>query len=44
VVDPRIPAYATLAATPTETIDPVQRYDDRQIRLRDNLTPANGGT
>ncbi|GAA0905318.1 DEAD/DEAH box helicase [Virgisporangium aurantiacum] len=33
-------ANATLAATLTEVIDPVQRYDDRQIRLRDNLTPS----
>ncbi|WP_433792663.1 DEAD/DEAH box helicase [Actinoplanes sp. CA-252034] len=31
-------ANATLAATLTEVVDPVQRFDDCQIRLRDNLT------
>lgn len=33
-------ANATLAATLTEVIDPIHRFDDRQIRLRENLTPA----
>jgi ATP-dependent Lhr-like helicase len=31
---------ATLAATLGEVIDPVQRFDDEQLRLRDDLTPA----
>jgi ATP-dependent Lhr-like helicase len=31
-------ANATLAATLTELVDPVQRFDDCQIRLRANLT------
>jgi ATP-dependent Lhr-like helicase len=31
-------ANATLAATLTEVVDPVQRFDDSQIRLRENLT------
>ncbi|MEU7802495.1 DEAD/DEAH box helicase [Micromonospora arborensis] len=31
-------ANATLAATLTEVVDPVQRFDDCQIRLRSNLT------
>jgi ATP-dependent Lhr-like helicase len=31
---------ATLAATLTEVVDPIQRFDDRQIRLRENVTPA----
>ncbi|MEU8284178.1 DEAD/DEAH box helicase [Micromonospora sp. NPDC048905] len=31
-------ANATLAATLTEVVDPVQRFDDCQIRLRANLT------
>jgi ATP-dependent Lhr-like helicase len=33
-------ANATLAATLSEVIDPMHRFDDRQIRLRDDLTPA----
>jgi len=33
-------ANATLAATLSEVVDPVHRFDDRQIRLRDDLTPA----
>jgi ATP-dependent helicase Lhr and Lhr-like helicase len=33
-------ANATLAATLTEVVDPIQRFDDRQIRLRENVTPA----
>jgi ATP-dependent Lhr-like helicase len=33
-------ANATLAATLTEVVDPVQRFDDCQIRLRENLTRA----
>ena len=32
-------ANATLAATLGEVVDPVQRFDDRQIRLRQDLTP-----
>jgi ATP-dependent Lhr-like helicase len=32
-------ANATLAATLSEVVDPVQRFDDRQIRLRQDLTP-----
>jgi ATP-dependent Lhr-like helicase len=32
-------ANATLAATLGEVVDPVQRFDDLQIRLRENLTP-----
>ena len=31
-------ANATLAATLTEVVDPVQRFDDCQVRLRANLT------
>jgi ATP-dependent Lhr-like helicase len=31
-------ANATLAATLTEVVDPVQRFDDSQIRLRGDLT------
>lgn len=31
---------ATLAATLSEVVDPIQRFDDCQIRLRENLTPA----
>jgi ATP-dependent Lhr-like helicase len=31
-------ANATLAATLTEVVDPVQHFDDNQIRLRENLT------
>ncbi|GID29523.1 DEAD/DEAH box helicase [Paractinoplanes brasiliensis] len=33
-------ANATLAATLTEAVDPIQRFDDRHIRLRENVTPA----
>jgi ATP-dependent Lhr-like helicase len=33
-------ANATLAATLPEVVDPVQRFDDYQIRLREDLTPA----
>jgi ATP-dependent helicase Lhr and Lhr-like helicase len=33
-------ANATLAATLSEVVDPIQRFDDRQIRLRENLSPA----
>jgi ATP-dependent Lhr-like helicase len=33
-------ANATLAATLSEVIDPMHTFDDRQIRLRDDLTPA----
>jgi ATP-dependent Lhr-like helicase len=33
-------ANATLAATLGEVVDPVQRFDDHQIRLREDLTPA----
>jgi ATP-dependent Lhr-like helicase len=33
-------ANATLAATLAEVVDPVQRFDDRHIRLRENVTPA----
>lgn len=33
-------ANATLAATLGSVIDPIQRFDDRQIRLRTDLTPA----
>jgi ATP-dependent Lhr-like helicase len=32
-------ANATLAATLSEVVDSVQRFDDRQIRLRQDLTP-----
>jgi len=32
-------ANATLAATLGEVVDPVQRFDDLQIRLRQDLTP-----
>jgi ATP-dependent Lhr-like helicase len=32
-------ANATLAATLSEVVDPVQRFDDLQIRLREDLTP-----
>ncbi|MFC8847190.1 MULTISPECIES: DEAD/DEAH box helicase [unclassified Micromonospora] len=31
---------ATLTATLSEIVDPVGRFDDRSIRLRDDLTPA----
>jgi ATP-dependent Lhr-like helicase len=31
-------ANATLAATLSEVADPLQRFDDRHVRLRDNLT------
>ncbi|MFV2009372.1 MULTISPECIES: DEAD/DEAH box helicase [unclassified Micromonospora] len=34
-------ANATLAATLSEVVDPVQRFDDCQIRLRADLTPAD---
>jgi ATP-dependent Lhr-like helicase len=33
-------ANATLTATLTEVVDPIQRFDDRHIRLRENVTPA----
>ena len=33
-------ANATLAATLSEVIDPMHRFDDRQIRLREDLTPT----
>ncbi|WP_144127977.1 DEAD/DEAH box helicase [Catellatospora sichuanensis] len=33
-------ANATLAATLGGVVDPMQRFDDRHIRLRDDLTPA----
>ncbi|MEU1238489.1 DEAD/DEAH box helicase [Micromonospora aurantiaca] len=33
-------ANATLAATLSEVVDPIQRFDDCQIRLREDLTPA----
>ncbi len=33
-------ANATLAATLTEVVDPIQRFDDRHIRLRENVTPT----
>jgi ATP-dependent Lhr-like helicase len=33
-------ANATLAATLSEVVDPMQRFDDLQIRLREDLTPA----
>ncbi len=32
-------ANATLAATLGEVVDPMQRFDDAQIRLREDLTP-----
>jgi ATP-dependent Lhr-like helicase len=32
-------ANATLAATLGEVVDPVQRFDDLQVRLREDLTP-----
>lgn len=32
-------ANATLAATFADVVDPVQRFDDYQIRLREDLTP-----
>jgi ATP-dependent Lhr-like helicase len=31
---------ATIAATLSEVADPVQRFDDQYIRLREDLTPA----
>ncbi|MFV2095714.1 DEAD/DEAH box helicase [Micromonospora sp. LOL_014] len=34
-------ANATLAATLSKVVDPVQRFDDCQIRLRADLTPAD---
>ncbi|MFJ6199300.1 DEAD/DEAH box helicase [Micromonospora sp. NPDC092111] len=34
-------ANATLAATLGEVIDPVERFDDCSIRLRENVTPAS---
>ncbi|GIF21391.1 ATP-dependent Lhr-like helicase [Actinoplanes tereljensis] len=34
-------ANATLAATLSEVVDPAQRFDDRYIRLREDLTPAS---
>jgi ATP-dependent Lhr-like helicase len=34
-------ANATLAATLGEVVDPVQRFDDGQIRLRADLTPGH---
>jgi len=33
-------ANATLAATLSEIVDPMQRFDDHQIRLREDVTPA----
>jgi ATP-dependent Lhr-like helicase len=33
-------ANATLTATLSEVVDPMQRFDDVQIRLREDLTPA----
>jgi ATP-dependent Lhr-like helicase len=33
-------ANATLAATLSEVVDPMHRFDDRQIRLREDVTPA----
>ncbi|SCE79204.1 ATP-dependent helicase Lhr and Lhr-like helicase [Micromonospora echinospora] len=33
-------ANATLAATLSEVVDPVERYDDFAVRLRENVTPA----
>ncbi|WP_198348256.1 helicase-related protein [Plantactinospora sp. KBS50] len=33
-------ANATLAATLTEVVDPIQRFDDRHVRLRENITPS----
>lgn len=33
-------ANATLAATLGEVVDPMQHFDDHQIRLREDLTPA----
>jgi ATP-dependent Lhr-like helicase len=33
-------ANATLTATLSEVVDPVQRFDDSSIRLREDLTPA----
>lgn len=33
-------ANATLTATLNEVVDPIQRFDDYAIRLRENLTPA----
>ena len=35
-------ANATLAATLSEVVDPMQRFDDQQIRLRRDLTPESG--
>ncbi|MFY1669231.1 DEAD/DEAH box helicase [Plantactinospora sp. WMMB334] len=34
-------ANATLVATLAEVVDPIQRFDDQAIRLRENLTPAD---
>ncbi|WP_328423934.1 DEAD/DEAH box helicase [Micromonospora sp. NBC_00389] len=34
-------ANATLTATLSEVVDPVQRFDDTSIRLREDLTPSN---
>jgi len=36
-------ANVTLAATLSEVVDTAQRYDDRYIRLREDLTPAAWG-
>ncbi|BFU45760.1 DEAD/DEAH box helicase [Krasilnikovia sp. MM14-A1004] len=33
-------ANATLAASLSEAVDPAQRFDDLQIRLRENVTPS----
>jgi ATP-dependent Lhr-like helicase len=33
-------ANATLTATLSEVVDPIQRFDDLSIRLREDLTPA----
>jgi ATP-dependent helicase Lhr and Lhr-like helicase len=33
-------ANATLAATLSDLVDPMHRFDDNQIRLREDLTPA----
>ncbi|AGZ44176.1 DEAD/DEAH box helicase [Actinoplanes friuliensis] len=37
-------ANATLATTLTEVVDPIQRFDDRHIRLRENVTPGEWRT
>ncbi|MDW5323922.1 hypothetical protein [Plantactinospora sp. KLBMP9567] len=34
-------ANPTLVATLAEVVDPIQRFDDQAIRLRENLTPAD---